>query len=272
MTKNPTLRVEQPPFVMVPVEVLEDERIDSSAIAVYCALRSFCDHGKDTGAFPSYGSIAKRARCGDRTVRNKVKLLMDTGWITMTSGKALGRSNHYVVHYTLKEGRQNLPTPSANMTYRGRQNLPTTKSHSTETQLPTEVSVVFHFWDSERKRVLKSNRSAKPTKKRTSKVAERLAEGFSVEDLKRAVRGCMSHEFNAAGGHVDLELICRDEAHTTRYMQLAKTNGRVTKDLEVAVLYRRKCVACLLPFERTMKPSSASTEQGGLCDECNAKG
>ena len=266
------LTVEQPPFVMVPIEVLEDHRLDSSALAVYAALRSFCDHGKDTGAFPSGARIASRARCTDRTVRTKVKLLMETGWITVKSGKAEGKSNHYTVHYTIKEGRKILPTPSENLTYRGRKMLPTTKSHSTEIQLPTEVSVVFDFWDGERKRVLKSNRSAKPTNKRIGKVAERLAEGFSVDDLKRAVRGCMSNGFNVDGGHFDLELICRDEAHTTRYMQLAKTNGRVSEDLEIVSIWSRACVACLQPFSREMKPSEAGTEWGGLCDNCNAKG
>jgi len=52
---------------------------------------------------------------------------------------------------------------------------------------------------------------------RIRRVKDRLAEDFSVEQLKMAVDGCLSEAFNVANGHTDLELICRDEMKIRRY-------------------------------------------------------
>ena len=37
-----------------------------------------------------------------------------------------------------------------------------------------------------------------------------------------AIDGCLGRAFNVEGGHVDLELICRDDQKVTQYMQCAR--------------------------------------------------
>lgn len=58
--------------------------------------------------------------------------------------------------------------------------------------------------------------------KRKSAVNARLREGFSVEDLKKAIDGCAITPWNNGGDtgkrHDDLELICRDAPHVERFM------------------------------------------------------
>jgi len=56
-------------------------------------------------------------------------------------------------------------------------------------------------------------------------VKARLAEDFTVDELKSAVDGCLGNERNVEGGYIDLELICRDDQHVTQYMQWARTDS-----------------------------------------------
>jgi hypothetical protein len=67
--------------------------------------------------------------------------------------------------------------------------------------------------------------------KRWQKVDARLRDGFTADQLVKAVDGCMRFPFVAAGGrrssgkqaerYDDLELICRDEATVERFIELA---------------------------------------------------
>lgn len=58
---------------------------------------------------------------------------------------------------------------------------------------------------------------------RRGAVEARLAEGYTVDELKRAIEGCASDPFNMGKNdrkkrYDDLELICRKAAHVDRYM------------------------------------------------------
>jgi hypothetical protein len=69
----------------------------------------------------------------------------------------------------------------------------------------------------------------KLTEKRRRKIRARIREGYSVDDLKRAVDGMMTNPFNVEGRHTDVELACRDAEHVDRYMAgppVVKTNGK----------------------------------------------
>ncbi len=83
-----------------------------------------------------------------------------------------------------------------------------------------DVLSVFDYWQARRSE-LPNTKKAKPTDRRLSKVRARLRDGHTVEDLKLAVDGCLSNEFNVNGGYIDLELICRDDAHVTQYITKA---------------------------------------------------
>ncbi len=100
----------------------------------------------------------------------------------------------------------------------------------------TPADAVFEHW----RRVLSKAAHAKFKGKRRRRVLERLKDGFSVEDLKRAIDGCARTPHNMGQndrGEVfdDLELICRDVEHVERFMRNADkppnpagTKGRAT--------------------------------------------
>ena len=103
------------PYAQTPIALLLDERSDAYAIAVYVALRSFCDIRQDNVS-DEMGS--KRAGCSPRTFRDRRNRLREMGWVDWDSGKGDGRANRYVVHETPYEGpeeggRQETPRGSA---------------------------------------------------------------------------------------------------------------------------------------------------------------
>lgn len=97
-----------------------------------------------------------------------------------------------------------------------------------------EMWDVFTDWRAGRAGVLGGIRGPrmKPTPKRGSKVRARLGEGYSVEDLKQAARGCLSNPYNVEGGYLDIELICRDQAHVEQYMAWARNGNGVQPHVE----------------------------------------
>ena len=128
------------PFVMVPVALLDDDRVDPHTIATYAALQSYCDYGGEEGAFVTDATAAVRAHLGVRTFINRRMLLRDLGWVDWDSGKEDGKSNTYRVHQVgcaphAEGGMQEMHTPSA----------PDADPSSlyTESQLPEKDNVNF---------------------------------------------------------------------------------------------------------------------------------
>jgi hypothetical protein len=100
--------------------------------------------------------------------------------------------------------------------------------------LPSPEVVVFEHW----KGVMETPRSNLSDQRR-KKIKARLAEGFSVDDLKLAVDGCRLTPFNMGINDRgekfnDIELICRDSGHVERFRENAlmraepRTNGSGT--------------------------------------------
>jgi len=96
----------------------------------------------------------------------------------------------------------------------------------TKTPTPTpDVMAVYEHWVAARARAVNRNGrgpTPKPTPGRLGKVRARLGDGYSVEDLKTAVDGCLGNPFNIEGGFTDLELICRSDAKVEQYLAWAK--------------------------------------------------
>jgi hypothetical protein len=89
------------------------------------------------------------------------------------------------------------------------------------TSLASLTVSVFDFWKQEC-----DHPKAKLDRKRKAAIAARLKEGFTVEELSTAVRGCRSSPYhqgqNDAGAtYDDIELICRDAKHVESF--IAKT-------------------------------------------------
>lgn len=75
----------------------------------------------------------------------------------------------------------------------------------------SEISEIFDFW---RETMGKAN-NTKLTSDRRSKIRARLNDGYSVDEIKRAIKNCRASRFHMGendGGkiHNDLELICRN--------------------------------------------------------------
>jgi len=66
--------------------------------------------------------------------------------------------------------------------------------------------------------------------RRRRAVEGRLAEGRTEEDVQQAIRGVLLSDFHASGGHTDLELVCRDEPHLSRYMEFESNPPRPRGD------------------------------------------
>lgn len=103
-----------------------------------------------------------------------------------------------------------------------------TQTHK-ERQLPLSAEqpadravVVFEFW----RKVMGKNARTAFDQKRRKAVEARLADGYTVDDLQRAIEGCAAtpHNMGQNDRHErfdDLELICRDAAHVDRFRATA---------------------------------------------------
>ena len=84
-----------------------------------------------------------------------------------------------------------------------------------------EVAEVFGHWVDKRKEVLQNTRRPTLTAKRRKKIVARLREGWTVDELKRAIDGCLASEFHVEGGWTDLELILRNDGKVEQFIHRA---------------------------------------------------
>lgn len=83
-----------------------------------------------------------------------------------------------------------------------------------------EIKLVFLFWVEKRKELNttdKRMRSPMATDKRIKSIRRRLADGYTVNELREAVVGCLSNPFNVDRGFVDIALICRSPEKVDQY-------------------------------------------------------
>lgn len=70
-------------FSIVPVSIMEDERVDKVALLVYLALVRFAS--KDGTCYPSLATIAKVSRCAKSTVQVGIDSLVSLGYLSKAS-------------------------------------------------------------------------------------------------------------------------------------------------------------------------------------------
>ena len=111
----------------------------------------------------------------------------------------------------------------------------------------TTAMAVFKYWANTRHHALGLNGQGPkqvPTARRLSKIKARLAEGYTVDQLKAAIDGVLASDYHLKGGYTDIELICRDQSHVERYMLRApqrgerSAQGKVTSASSAARFYR----------------------------------
>ena len=115
---------------------------------------------------------------------------------------------------------------------------PLTKNHKPslkEKDLPPKVSAnlflideIFQYW------VITMNKSSRTslTSLRKSKIDSRLKEGYPSHEIKQAIDNVAKDSFLVAGGHTDIEMICRSDTNLEKYrdaMPMSKGDIRMSK-------------------------------------------
>jgi len=238
------------PYLQLPVALLMDPDIDPHTLTTYAVLKSYCDFGSDSGAYPSDEQAAKRGAMSRRVFIDRRNRLREKGWIEWRNSP--GGPNAYKVHATLDDstdistqktqGVQEVHTGCAGDAQGGVQEMHTTYIHLTKIQIPKsrldevtrflpELDELWGFWTDWRARALGlgTPRQQKVTWNRLRPVVDRLLEGYQLSDLKEAVLGCCHREHNVKGGYLDIELICRDQQHVDMYVHHWRQTQRSLK-------------------------------------------
>lgn len=69
------------------------------------------------------------------------------------------------------------------------------------------VIQIFEYWQ----RVFNKPRTKLDAKRKT-KIKQRLADGRTIAEIQTAIDNCSKSEFHVVNGHIDIELICRDDS------------------------------------------------------------
>ena len=113
------------------------------------------------------------------------------------------------------EKTQTKPSENPNESYPYTHNpLPTTQKKN---KYANEVAEVFEFWITT---FAKDKNKTKLSDVRKRKIIQRLDDGFTLDDIKTAIVNCSKSEYHTAGGFTDIELICRDEQHFERFLNM----------------------------------------------------
>lgn len=101
----------------------------------------------------------------------------------------------------------------------------------TDKSMPPDGDVidVFEHW----RAAMKKTKAVKLDAKRKGKIRARLKDGFTVDDIKKAIDGCASSAFHMGDNpngrkHDDLELICRDGTKLESFMSMKAQAPRPT--------------------------------------------
>jgi DNA-binding transcriptional MocR family regulator len=86
-------------FTMIPLEMLEDSRLQPLDIVVYAALDSFADSAGS--AWPSLRAIAERGKVSSATVKRSIRRLQSVGYVLKEQRRAVGKKEFDTTFYTL---------------------------------------------------------------------------------------------------------------------------------------------------------------------------
>jgi DNA-binding transcriptional ArsR family regulator len=181
-------------------------------------LLGLADHADDEGVcWPGRRKLAEKC---DLTERSVTRALADLEAAKLVERTAkFGESGVQAgVIYRLSIGATPV-SPQGDASVPGRA-TPVSPKPSIEPSVVKEekeraVGEVFSHWQG----VFGKYRS-RLSPQRRKKIEARLKEGFSVDQLKRAVDGCAGSDFHRDNGHVDLTLICRSEEKLEFFLAL----------------------------------------------------
>ena len=99
---------------------------------------------------------------------------------------------------------------------------------SSKPDFAIEIREVFQYWADV---MCKSNRTSL-TSSRKAKIASRLKDGYPVHEIKQAIDNVAKDQFLVAGGHTDIEMICRSDTKLEKYrdaMPVSKADIKMSK-------------------------------------------
>lgn len=82
--------------------------------------------------------------------------------------------------------------------------------------LTHNIESVFSFW----KEVFKKTDRTQLKGVRQTKISARLKEGYSVDEIKQAIKNVSCSQYHIDAGYTDIELICRDQSHLDKYIAM----------------------------------------------------
>jgi len=140
-------------------------------------------------------------------------------------------------------------------------NAPHGRSASKPERWAAEISELFAFWQQQC-----GHPHAKLTSDRRTKIRARLSDGYTVEDVRRAIGGAAVAAFVDDRGkrHDDLELICRNGSKLESFMARASKPRRRAGSAFTIEQKRRDAGMCIGCGKR--EPGKGSE----LCEGCEA--
>lgn len=212
--------------VYIPTQVLLNSDINLKAKVTWGLV--FAVAGEDGTAMVTNEWLAERLNVNPRTVQNYLNDLQDAGLLE----KEIQREGALSVD----EIRVLIPYQGGEDTFRGRVRARSLKhNYATAAQCGTEnydkessksvsnnaeIKEIFEFWRTERQEALDLEKtSVQLTEGRKQAIQDRLKEGYSPDDIKQAILGCLGNEWNRDRGFVDISLICRNSEKLEQYMR-----------------------------------------------------
>lgn len=241
-------------YAQVPLKLQDQVWATSYTIAVYAAIRRYTKWGTVEGAYPSIARIVEKSHVSRAQVVRELKKLRQHGWIEWISGEGWvettsgkkRKANVYRVHldpdapeYMGAEAA--LPETASRMTALPETSvarmaaLPETSMaalpehlsiHSTNDKQTTitrdaEILEIFTYWQKT------LGYRSKLDEARRSKIAARLADGFTVAQLKDVVDRTKKDPWRQGDNprrkrYDGIDLIFRNAAKVEEYLSIAR--------------------------------------------------
>lgn len=210
-------------------------------------------HEDGTSAFPSVDTIAAKARLTRRGAQLALRRLEaecaiareehrgpkgTTSYRVLMTGEVTSQRSHFTGEVSDTGGRTeshegakgSSPEPSIE---------PSEEPSSSSSELDDAAFFhqVFDHWTT-----TCGHLNAKPTRDRRAKVIARQREGYTLDDIKRAIDGAAVGAFvNDAGKRFDdLELICRNGSKLESFIARASGTTTALSDVDAIILRQRQ--------------------------------
>ena len=216
---------EQGGFTAVPNVVLTDAGLSAQARLTYALLRFYA--WQDEACWPGQDRMASMIGCSDRSIRRHIEELALSGLVRVER-RGFGRTNRYVLtraDRTPVSALDRTPVSALDRTPVSGLIEEDSVEENTVKNRGENVRVIFDHW---REKLIHPN--AKLDRSRRSKIEARLKDGYTVDDIKRAIDGCAASAWHMGLNPSnkkfdDIALICRDATKLEGFM--AEVSGGV---------------------------------------------